>query len=371
MKKLFSEWTSLIKSAHIKEINGYIIGDDRLFEEEMAENATWAYSDLGTYYGTGACGLNFYENIQDFRVTAATHTDCPPTIVPSFPNTPWMNFSYQTSTGKVGSGNSLYYYTTDLAPVGEIRGSYPMGRGPKTEKFSNKFPAYTCAHYFRDYLVANGVKVSKGASDMSSVFPCEGADIIESDSLEILGSTFSPELKWIIHECNHESNNFYAEALIKIMGKEYCERACYDSAYVALQSVIGEILIDYDDKIKIADGSGLSRENYISADFMCKFLKGMMYSPSFPEYIESLASPGDAGTLRYIMGRVPYEIRSRIKMKSGSLGGVRCFSGYIIPSEGCMEDTIIFSILINNFTAKPSQIQGAIDAVILGLAKEN
>ena len=58
-------------------------------------------------------------------------------------------------------------------------------------------------------------------------------------------------------------------------------------------------------------------------------------------------------------------------MKSGSMNGVRCFSGYILPSSGRAEETIVFSILTNNAVAPSSQVYPLLDAMIESLANEN
>ena len=58
-------------------------------------------------------------------------------------------------------------------------------------------------------------------------------------------------------------------------------------------------------------------------------------------------------------------------IKSGSMNGVRCYSGYIIPTEGCKEDTIIFSIMVNNCTAPTWKIRPLLDKIMTALAEAN
>jgi D-alanyl-D-alanine carboxypeptidase/D-alanyl-D-alanine-endopeptidase (penicillin-binding protein 4) len=72
--------------------------------------------------------------------------------------------------------------------------------------------------------------------------------------------------------------------------------ASYDSAYVALGDVMKELDVDLNGA-EIQDGSGLSRQNYVSAEFFCRFLEAMMSSPHFETYAASLPSPGMPGTL--------------------------------------------------------------------------
>ena len=53
------------------------------------------------------------------------------------------------------------------------------------------------------------------------------------------------------------------------------------------------------------------------------------------------------------------------------MGGVRCFSGYIEPSEGSRSDAIIFSIMANNFIVPVSRVDPIIDRIIVLLAADN
>lgn len=64
----------------------------------------------------------------------------------------------------------------------------------------------------------------------------------------------------------------------------------------------------------------------------------------------------------------PAEVKSRIKVKSGSMNGVRCYSGYIIPEEGCKEDAVIFSIMVNNCTSPTWKVRPLLDKIMATLA---
>ena len=66
---VFSQWKSYVEKAGISKIEGRIIGDSRYFDS-VAEEDTWVWNDIGTYYGTGTSGLSFYENKKDFLVEA-------------------------------------------------------------------------------------------------------------------------------------------------------------------------------------------------------------------------------------------------------------------------------------------------------------
>ena len=360
---LFGEWMEMISDTGISHIEGNIVGDGRFFSG-MDGHPTWEVCDAGTYYGTGTSGLSFYENVQDFNVSAGEKPGDPVNIEPGYPETPWMEFIYSCTTGKPGTGNSLYFYPDSFYPSGEMRGTFAVDRQPRTEHAANRFPEYTLAWYFWRFLADNGIENEEGPADTGPVF---GICAMPQDSLKIIGRTFSAPLSDIIAETNRKSNNLYAETLMKTLGKEYCGSGCYYSSYVAVRGLLEETGVTGHRTI-IRDGSGLSRENLLSADFLCDLLMKMTLSPSFEDFFNSLPRPGGIGTLEYEMQSVPFSIKDRIRMKSGSMGGVRCLSGYIIPETGAREDMIIFSLLVNGYTVPLYRIQRALDSIILSLA---
>ena len=191
------------------------------------------------------------------------------------------------------------------------------------------------------------------------------------DSMIVIGESVSPELRRIIHATNHASNNLYADALFRTIGKARLGKADYSSSSAALKSVLNGMGLDTSKGLYIKDGSGLSRQNLVSADFFCRFLEAMMHSPEFEEYVKSLPSPGGNGTLQLNMKNYPAELRSRLKVKSGSMNGIRCYSGYIIPSEGTKDETIIFSILTSNCTAPTWKVRQMLDKLMAALAELN
>jgi D-alanyl-D-alanine carboxypeptidase/D-alanyl-D-alanine-endopeptidase (penicillin-binding protein 4) len=256
-------------------------------------------------------------------------------------------------------------YTSDLAPVAEIRGTFGLDRGKKRVDCSNKFPEYTCAYYFMNHLKKKGIECTEGAGDFKL-----DPDWETHGDISILGKTYSPTLDRIIFETNHASNNLYAETVLRGLSREMTASASYDSAYVALENVFKELKVALKGA-DIQDGSGLSRQNYVSAEFFCRFLEGMMSSPHFEAYAASLPSPGGNGTLNYNMKSYPASVRERILVKSGSMNGVRCYSGYIIPTDGCKDDCIIFSIMVNNCTAPTWKLRPLLDKIMGTLAGLN
>ena len=234
---LFSQWKGFLDAAGIKKINGRVIGDGRYFDGPI-EKDTWSYQDVGTAYGAGCDGLCFYENAQDMKVTPGATVGAPVNVVVSFPTSPWMKFNYVCKTSKAGTGDQLYMYASEYVPYAEVRGSFAIDRKAKTEEFANKFGAYTCAYYFCNYLKTKGIEVSQGPADVrlgrvrSNLESQEyGPYAAKVDGLKVIGSTYSPSLKRIARATNLKSDNFYAETLLRTLGRRMHHSASYDSSY--------------------------------------------------------------------------------------------------------------------------------------------
>lgn len=355
----FSQWQGILLKAGIKNIDGRIIGDSRLWEGYL-EFGDWTYEDVGTYYGTGSAALCFYKNAIDLQVAAAGPGE-PVKAVQAYPETPWMHNLNTAFTGPEGTGNSLYLYTTDLAPYAELRGTFAVDRAPKTEHFANKFGALTCAFYFCRHLQSQGVTVTGGAADIDRSGRIRTMDFVpreEAGEPEVIGHTTSAPLKDIVRKTNLDSDNFYAEAMYRTMAEETSGIAVYDSARVAESAVLRRLGLD-PGLVSIVDGSGLSRRNGLSAGFLTKYLYAMTSSPAFPAFLESLPMPGE-GTLDVLFRDKP-QMRS-YRLKSGSMEGVLCYSGYILDDGGTPLASV--SVLVNGATAKTAQVRKAIEAIL-------
>lgn len=374
VQTLFARWKKMIKDAGISKIDGCVVGDGRFFDGPQI-HGSWLAEDLGTYYGTGGDGLCFYRNVQDFNVTAGAAAGDPLKIVPGYPDTPWMTFSYNCRTGAKGTGDMLYLYPSDLSPVAEMRGTFASDRKAKRVEGSNKFGAYTCASYFCNYLRSNGMDVKGGPADVApggyvrkrpGVFSGDAP----AEALTVIGETMSPEISRIAYITNQRSDNFYAESLFRILGKEKTGSADYDSCNVAQNAAFARLGLLASGGAHLVDGSGLSRKNLVSPEFFCRFLRKMMETPEFPYFINTLPQPGvgsQTGRMRYEDGAA----RERVFYKSGSMEGVRCYSGYVVPTDGGKEDTVIFSVMVNNYTGPLWKMMNTIDHIIALIAGQN
>ena len=362
---LFWRWKSLLKDAGISRIDGRIIGDGRAYEGHL-ENQSWSYDDTGTYYGAGCNALSFYENAIDYAVSAGVEGE-PVKVTQRYPDTPWMHFGNLTSTGPKGTGNSLYLYTTDLAPYAEMRGTFAVDRKQKLEHFANKYGALTCAYYFWQNLRSTGWTVSGGYADIDRGGYVRGRDFVPADKAgtpKLVGKSESPVLSRIVRQTNVLSDNFYAEAIFRQMGEKATGIAVYDSCRVAVADVLEDLDPGGLEGLRLEDGSGLSRLNTVSPAFMVSFLRSMSRSRGFKAFLASLPKPGE-GTVATLLPKLPTDKKARVRVKSGSMDGVLCYSGYILDESG--NPKFVFSLMVNGATAKTAVLRDTLGTLIEGL----
>ena len=93
----------------------------------------------------------------------------------------------------------------------------------------------------------------------------------------------------------------------------------------------------------VSDGSGLSRENRISAAILTAVLTQLNESEHIGWILESLPKVGETGTLRKRMKGAAF--RGRVVAKTGWLFGTVALSGYILDADG--KPYYAFSLLLN------------------------
>ncbi len=379
-----------IKDKGINTINGLIIGDARYFNDAV-ENSNWAYQDIGTYYGSGASGLNFYKNCLDIEFKTL-HSRLDYSI--TYPDCPWLELSSNAGIGDRYTGDKLYMYGNDFSYKAQIRGTLGEEYKEKLVGFSNKYPALTTAYYLAKFLSNHGINcygISQinGFSKASDIFNIKNMQfcyannserdilnkmksdiIIDTSKLHYISTVYSPNLKELCKVCNHISDNIFAEAIFKEIAKQLEGESSYDKATTIIEKALNQLGLVTHNAIDISDGSGLSRKNRVSAKFFCSFLKSMAQSPVIQDYIYTLERAGN-GEYKNLLKKYPKSIKDRIHLKSGTMNGVKCYSGYIDANKKGKNNRIVFSIMINNSSEPKAKIANFIDRILYSLAKEN
>ena len=356
---IFGVWTAAIKNLGINKINGNIVVDDSYFVREQMPDS-WSWGNFGASYGATASGLSFHENVQDFKLYPGKNVGDPATVEVVYPQVPGLEIVNEVTTGPAKGRDRSGYYVQDITCASLYTGTIPVDKKEITSDNSNRFPHLSCGYHFREFLLANGIESNPEIIDIKDIeTPADEARILITE-------TFSPELWKIVNVTNRISNNMYAETILKTIGKVKTGEGSYRASTAALKEILTEMGVDTYGLTQ-EDGSGLSRQNYVSPKFFCNYYTVMQKNGIFAEFLNSLPMPGGPGTLKSVLKNEPSEIKDRIHAKSGSLSNVRCYAGYV--ESGKKHGLIKFAILTNNFAAPTSKMQPKIEGFMKSLAE--
>ena len=141
------------------------------------------------------------------------------------------------------------------------------------------------------------------------------------------------------------SNNMVAESVFKIAGGHYANSTgSAENGIEMVKAYCDKLGVKYDD-IRIVDGSGVSKNNLVTADFMTNFLTKQYLADN--TYKDMLTVAGE-GTLK---NRMLY-FKDKLNAKTGTLTDVSAIAGYIKTQKG---NLLAFDIMINDPKSKPSE----------------
>ena len=168
-------------------------------------------------------------------------------------------------------------------------------------------------------------------------------------------TTYSPPLKEIIKVINKNSQNFFAEQLLKTIGLE-------KEGYGTVTNGVKEMGINPESMV-LVDGSGLSRLNYVTPKQFVTLLNYMYKSKYFIPFYNSLSIAGVDGSLGNRLQNT--KAKDKIRAKTGYLEGVRSLTGYAFTLDN---EPVAFSIIANNFNVPVKLAENIQDLVCLRLA---
>jgi serine-type D-Ala-D-Ala carboxypeptidase/endopeptidase (penicillin-binding protein 4) len=162
------------------------------------------------------------------------------------------------------------------------------------------------------------------------------------------------------------SNNGHAEALIKTMGREVRGEGSWSAGLNVAEDYLAGHGIDTN-RLRLADGSGLSRFNLIAPQEISDLLIAVQDEPWFDTWHNALPIAGIGermvgGTLRNRMRDTAAE--GNAHAKTGTMTSASALSGYVTTADG---ERVVFSIMMNyHLSAAPTDLQ---DQIVVALAK--
>lgn len=338
-------WVRELQVLGIERIEGTVVADASVFDKQVIPDK-WIWEDIGNYYGAGCYGLSCFDNKYDLYFGKAEIDGIAP-VDSVVPDCERLMFECHV-TGADNNRDNAYIYGSPWGFKRQIYGTIPAGRESFKIKGAMPNPPLMLAQLLKQKMEDNGIVVEKEASvcweEMSE--PCTGISI-----------WFSPRLADIVKVTNKESNNLFAEHLLKSIAVGE-KSATLNVAIDSLMAFWKQKGLNTDG-VKIYDGSGLSRATLLTPEFIVALINYMSRSSNSDDYLASLAVSGVDGTFRWFLDGTPLE--GKVYGKSGSMSGVRCYAGIVEKSS---EEKYIFCIMVNNFTCSQSQVIKAIEGYL-------
>ena len=223
---------------------------------------------------------------------------------------------------RVGPGWRSSWYKIESPPLSALVVSRAKVDGRTVDN-----PARAAVRRFRDALRATGVRVLGGITvakaPRGSVF---------------LTRIRSAGLATLVRRMNKRSDNFFAEMLVKHLGARFRDDGTTAKGAAVMRRVLARRGVPLDG-VRLADGSGLSLHNRLTARALARLLASAWADPELRSpLVASLPVAGVDGTLSDRMRSRP--ARGRIRAKTGTTMNASALSGYA-------GSRYVFSILQN------------------------
>lgn len=297
---------------------------------EFGYSPYWMLEDIGWDYGAGLYGINYKDNTikVTFQDPFSNIYTCIPQVDVSINN-------YLT----IGDKNINIYPSNDWCI--NIIGTTIAHKKPLIVNCSNPTPFVSIYKELKQYIPF-------------------GNKNIEDTVFSKIYSKKSPTRDEILRSMMVRSDNLFAQGMLRALLLDSVGEKTDSRAIKTLTSLLKSFEINCDSQ-KIVDGCGLARNAKISPRFMSELLLAMAKSRYAEKYIALFPVAGKDGTVKRLFNNT--RLDGCLALKSGSMSGVLCYSGYKLDNSGM--PTHIVTIMVNNFSCKTYEIRKAIECYLL------
>jgi len=359
-RTFFNNWADAISKKGIKHIEGKVIGDARLYGYDIVPT-TWAWEDMGNYFGAGACGLTIFDNFYTIYFNTSSKVGGATKIVKIDPKIDGMTFDNQVKSAAIHSDRS-YIFGAPYTYFRYIQGSLPLNKKNFKVKGSLPDPAYYAATELKTKL-----KILKNISSETATTFRKSPELEEIDSLQhtLIYTSKSPKLKEIIKKTNFRSINLFAEHLYKQSQLKSCNFNPKKIDKDFIEKFWTKRGVN-PNGMNIYDGSGLSKYNTVTAKQMAAVLMFMKKSKNAEVFYNSIPTVGKEGTVKSMCKGTNAE--NNMHAKSGSIRNVRAYAGYVTTKSG---RDVAFSLIINNYNGKSKTTRKKMERIMIAIADFN
>ncbi|MBK8497023.1 MAG: D-alanyl-D-alanine carboxypeptidase/D-alanyl-D-alanine-endopeptidase [Chitinophagaceae bacterium] len=330
-ENMLDKLSAILIANNITSITGDLVIDDSKWETQATPRG-WTWEDIGNYYGAGARGLNWHENQYDLMLAPGKNEGDSVKILWTDPELQASVLVNELKTGKPGSGDNTVIYLPEDGVIGYVRGTVPAA--VSTFRISGSLP--NASNTF-----TNAVAKSFQNSNIHLAGRAKNAVVYfaKNEKLPVAANYFfsvhSPPLDSINYWFLQKSVNLFGEAFVKTIAFEKTGYGSADSGISIIKEFWKERGIA-NPALKMIDGSGLSPANRVTTHALVTVMQYAKKQNWFASFYNALP------------------LQNGIKMKSGYIGGVRSYTGYIKSGSGT---EYTFSFIINNFDGSPGAVR--------------
>ncbi|HEX3142961.1 MAG TPA: D-alanyl-D-alanine carboxypeptidase/D-alanyl-D-alanine-endopeptidase [Pyrinomonadaceae bacterium] len=377
--KAINDLADRIVAAGVKRVKGDLVGDASFFNGSPIGSG-WEWEDLTWSYGAPVSALSINDNAIDLNVRPGATVGAPVTVTTGPANASFITIVNRATTSPKELRSNLQIYRGLGANTLEITGTLPIGDAGFRGGIAIPDPPLAFVSMLRDALLKRGVKIDgqlRTVNDRTggSVLPRIPAGFnsptgtINQFPVEIT-SLSSPPFATVAAQTLKPSQNQYTELILRTLGRTQPQpnvdsgrdRSDEELGLSIVRSFLHQAGIA-DSDVALDDGSGLSRNDLISANTTVQLLTYMAKHKYFAQFRDALPIAGVDGTLSTRMRGTPAE--KNLRAKTGSLSSVASLSGYVTTAGG---DHLVFSMMLNNYPDAAAVRRDSIDAIAVLLA---
>lgn len=354
---VFDKFYTALDTIGITRINGNLIGNDALFDQQPYPKG-WNWDDLSFYYGVEVSALSFNNNAVDLTVNADKEVGETPGIQ-WFPyDTDYVNFINEQVITPSNTEYDEFYQRILGTNTIILRSKVPQNYVEKESLSVMNAPMFFM-DTFRKYLQYGGITLG------GRIIIDEQKQQFEGSRYSLLSSHESVPVQDLLKQINKESSNFYTEMMLKTAAAEHYDTQGSTDLAMTLVKEFAESMQMDTTKIEITDGSGMSPATLLKVEDLSRLLVNLQERSDFPVYKNSLSLAGIDGSLQHRFKNT--SLYKKIRGKTGYLSGIRTLSGYMEAASG---RPLVFSIVTNNHTEKASYIDSIQESILLQIHKK-
>src|SRR6266550_2299154 len=223
--------------------------------------------------------------------------------------------------------------------------------------------AWDLTWWYAAPLARRGVAVEGGAVGTTDSLAYRTVRCCAAPLVEFRGRP----LPDIIFPILNSSQNWFAEMLLKVLGRELKGEGSWAAGLGVERGFLTDSVKIDSTAFALEDGSGLAAGNLVTPQAFAKLLAYMHRHPKGGPFVAGLPHAGQPGSLLKRFVGTPLE--GRVIAKTGSIDRVNSLSGYIEPANGGGR-TITFSVQANGHAVPYQQMLNQIDSVVVQIGRK-